>query len=319
MSLIPSFNLYSDANGIVEPRFLHIETIPTRSLGNDWTIRPHRHPELFQFLLLTSGGAEMQLEGTTAQLVAPALTAVTPNAVHGYIFQPGTEGYVLTIAEAYLTDLVEHAADVTARGVIRTSAIVPLAKDTETVEEIRLACERVSVESRRDLAGKQALVAADLLRILGLFVRLTAADQQHGDKASAAPDNLFERFRAMVEERFREHLTIADYASRLATSERTLRRATQARSGRTPLEILKQRMLLEAQRDLLYTARSVAEVAYGLGFQDQAYFTRLFSAGTGVTPTQFRKRHNAYLTGTPEDRVDAANSARPRQAGRSTF
>tara|TARA_R110002126_G_scaffold17059_24_gene67286 strand:+ start:1136 stop:2083 length:948 start_codon:yes stop_codon:yes gene_type:complete len=299
MNSIPSFNLYLDGDGIVEPRFLHIETIPMRSRENDWTIRPHRHPELFQFLLLTAGAAEMQLEGSTARLVAPALTAVTPNAIHGYVFRPDTEGYVLTIAEAYLSELVGHAGDAAARNAIRTSAIVPLAEDLGTVEEIRLACERVFLESRREQAGKHALVAADLLRILGLFIRLTESARGSRNDATL-PDNLFERFRTLVEECFRDQLTITDYAERLATSERTLRRATQARSGRTPLEILKQRTLLEAQRDLLYTARSVAEVAYGLGFEDQAYFSRFFATGTGLTPTQFRKQHKSYLTGTPE-------------------
>ncbi|MEO9903329.1 helix-turn-helix domain-containing protein [Nisaea sp.] len=241
----------------------------------------------------------MQLESTTARLIAPALTAVTPNAIHGYVFRPDTEGYVLTVAEAYLTELVGHADDAAARDAIRTSAIVPLANDQEMVEEIRLACERVLFESRREQAGKHALVAADLLRILGLFIRLTESAREAKNDPTV-PDNLFERFRTLVEECFREQLTITDYAERLATSERTLRRATQARSGRTPLEILKQRTLLEAQRDLLYTARSVAEVAYGLGFEDQAYFSRFFASGTGLTPTQFRKQHKSYLTATPE-------------------
>jgi AraC family transcriptional activator of pobA len=157
MKATSSFNPYRDGNGIVEPRFLHSETIPMRRRENDWTIRLHRHPELFRFLLLTAGAANMQRGGSTAHLGAPARTAVKPNASHGYVFRPDTEGYVLTVAEA-----------------------------PRTVSGIRRTCERVFLESRKEQAGKYALVAADMLRILALFIRLA-------EGAGLAPTQLKKR------------------------------------------------------------------------------------------------------------------------------
>ena len=111
MNLIPSFTLYADGKTNVAPQFVHIETIPLRSKVNDWIIRPHRHPELFQLLLLTQGRAEMRLEGDDVPLQAPALTAIAPNAVHGYAFQTDVEGFVLSVSDAYLKDLLQATGD----------------------------------------------------------------------------------------------------------------------------------------------------------------------------------------------------------------
>ena len=50
------------------------------------------------------------------------------------------------------------------------------------------------------------------------------------------------------------------------------------------------RVLLEAKRELVYTSAAVSEIAYALGFDDPAYFTRFFSKRTGMAPRTFRAR-----------------------------
>ena len=47
---------------------------------------------------------------------------------------------------------------------------------------------------------------------------------------------------------------------------------------------------MEAKRQLHYTSSPVSEIAYALGFEDPAYFTRFFSRLTGESPRAFRGR-----------------------------
>lgn len=301
MNLVPSFTLYADNRSNVPPQFIHIETIPVRSRVNDWIIRPHRHPELFQILLLTRGSAEMRLESNTARLEAPALTAIAPNAVHGYAFQTDAEGFVLSVSDAYLRDLLRATGDQDATDAAATSSIIPLAGWTGVTEKIQAACERIAAESQSPRTGSLARSGADLMLIFGLLAELGPDGRGTAPAERGADALLFDRFRLLVEERFRDQLSIKAYASALATSERTLRRAVKARSGGTPLDILHQRILLEAQRDLLYSAMSVSEIAYGLGFEDQAYFSRFFASAIGQSPSRFRATHKSGWTGTVAD------------------
>ena len=46
---LPLFHLYGDPPDDQAFDFIHVETIPSRSSVHDWTIRAHRHRNLFQF------------------------------------------------------------------------------------------------------------------------------------------------------------------------------------------------------------------------------------------------------------------------------
>ena len=56
---LPLFHLYGDPPDDQAFDFIHIETIASRSAIHDWTIRAHRHRNLFQILAIERGGGEM--------------------------------------------------------------------------------------------------------------------------------------------------------------------------------------------------------------------------------------------------------------------
>ena len=61
--------------------------------------------------------------------------------------------------------------------------------------------------------------------------------------------------------------------------------------GVTAGRVIRQRLLLEAKRSLIYTSMTANEIAYDLGFADPAYFSRFFRQHTGRTPSAFRAGH----------------------------
>jgi AraC family transcriptional regulator, transcriptional activator of pobA len=70
-----------------------------------------------------------------------------------------------------------------------------------------------------------------------------------------------------------------------------LRTACAKVAGRAPLGLIQDRLLVEAKRLLLYSNMTVAEVAFRLGFDDPAYFSRFFTSHAGVSPRGFRVGH----------------------------
>jgi AraC family transcriptional activator of pobA len=67
-------------------------------------------------------------------------------------------------------------------------------------------------------------------------------------------------------------------------------------TGQTPIQLVHARIVLEAKRQLLYTDNPVRTIAYALGFEDAAYFTRFFARQAGVAPRAFRARGPEYKT-----------------------
>ena len=97
---LPLFHLYGDPPDDSAFDFIHIETIASRSSVHDWTIRAHRHRNLFQILLIEQGGGEMSFETATVPFAAPAAILVPATTAHGFRFTPRvTDGWVVSFTE----------------------------------------------------------------------------------------------------------------------------------------------------------------------------------------------------------------------------
>jgi len=284
-SLPPAYALYGeDAAGF--PDELHIETIRVRSRVHDWNIRLHRHGELYQFFLLTHGGGMATIDGARHPLQAGTAIAMPPLVVHGFAFEPDTDGFVASVPPAVL-DRATFGDGAWRRDLARPVRIEPRPAEVAHLAQVFGLALQEFAEGR---AGRREALTAVSGLILVAFRRAIAAALPDAAGARAAPgQRLFERFKAEVEAHYRAHLPIADFARRLGTSPQHLTRTCRALSGRSALEIAHDRIVLEARRHLLYTSMTVAEVAFLLGFSDPAYFTRFFGQRTGVSPSAYRQ------------------------------
>jgi len=99
------------------------------------------------------------------------------------------------------------------------------------------------------------------------------------------------KFSQLVEWNFTTKHTVAAYADLLNITPKLLNKRITKFSKDTPNDLIKQRIVLEAQRMLAHTALSVKEIGYKLGYEDPSYFIRLFTKQTGSAPQQFRKQY----------------------------
>ncbi len=100
---------------------------------------------------------------------------------------------------------------------------------------------------------------------------------------------LFKDFSTLVEFNFKNLHSVSDYAERLGVSPKSLTKHFQKIGQLTPSDFIKNRIVLEAKRNLVYTDNSVKEIAFDLGFNDPAYFTRFFTKATSKSPLNFKK------------------------------
>lgn len=267
---IPNFSLYGE--GGLLPDVLHVETIAARSALHEWNIRPHRHAVLHQVLLLTGGGAALSLEGEGREIAAGTVVNVPARTVHGYRFAPGSGGWVLTVP----TDVLGGSLD--ACPPLRTAATGPADR--------RLAALFAEVEAEH--SGTARARAHNLTALAALVAGRTAEALAPGAVPARSP--LFTRFERLVEERYRERWSVADYADALGVTSTHLTRVCRAATGLPASRLAEARLATEARRLLAYTPHTVAEIASGLGFLDPAHFTRVFTRATSLSPTAFRAR-----------------------------
>ena len=144
VTALPLFHLYGDPPDDQAFDFIHIETISSRSSIHDWTIRAHRHRNLFQILLIEQGGGEMTFEASVVPFEAPCAILVPPTTAHGFRFRPAvTDGWVMSFTE----DAAEAIGDRRGEALARLKAlafdpVVPLPADHARVLGVRRRAAR---------------------------------------------------------------------------------------------------------------------------------------------------------------------------------
>lgn len=275
---ILNFNLFGESDEL--PDVVHCETIAARSAPYDWEFAPHRHARLHQILLIESGSGRASLDGADHKLGPMTLINVPIGQVHSFSFAPGTGGVVVTLAAETLQSVLTPADDL--QQILATPQVIDA--NPQCVATIRTLAQTFA---GRDFARTQ------LLRSLaGLLLGQTArAIFESGHVPSAAPlPALVTDFEALLEQHYLEHWTVERYARALAVSPTHLSRVTRKVTGQPATRLIRDRLMLEARRNLVYTSMPINRIAYALGFRDPAYFTRVFSRATGIAPQDFRRR-----------------------------
>lgn len=77
------------------------------------------------------------------------------------------------------------------------------------------------------------------------------------------------------------------YASMMNISEVYLNEAVKAATGLSVGAYIRSRVLIQAKRFLVYTTMTAKEIAYSLGYDDYAYFSRMFRKYVGVSPSVY--------------------------------
>jgi AraC family transcriptional regulator, transcriptional activator of pobA len=290
-STLPLFHLYGDPPDDQAFDFIHVETIASRSSIHDWTIRAHRHRNLFQILLIEKGGGEMTFDVARLPFAAPAAILVPATIAHGFRFEPDvTDGWVISFTEDAAGALTDRAGEALAR--LRALAAQPVIPIGDAAEGARLSALCAELFEEHSLAREGfRLAMRGLLVLIAVGVaRLAASRARTGAVTLRPADASVAQLRALVDENFRTERQLDFYAEKLGMTVDRLNDHVKCSTGVTAGHLIRQRVLTEAKRQLVFTTQPIHDIAEELAFADPSHFARFFRKQTGTTPHEFRSQ-----------------------------
>ncbi|WP_373356767.1 helix-turn-helix domain-containing protein [Pseudoroseicyclus sp. CXY001] len=258
---------------------LSLSSIGQTSAPSRWrteAMRAHRAPRLIFF---TKGQGRITIAGLTSGYTANNLIFLPAGTMYGFEVGPTTFGHMLAIPHAMAGEWPESHVHLRLR-------------DVHMQKDIASAFDSLERELKSDRAGHARAAHYHLGLLAVLFER--ALERQEGTppdaRAGSAAAQLVAAFTALVERDYAKGRAIADFARALGVTPTHLTRCVRRTCGKSAHDLLTDRILYEARRQLSETRRPVAEIAAALGFSSPAYFSRAFHAAVGVSPSRFRRQ-----------------------------
>lgn len=248
--------------------------------------KPHRH-DFYATIFFDKGHGIHSIDFKTYEVTPGALFFMSPGQMHHWELSPDADGWVFFHSRTFYESrfLDERLSDYPFFSLVAGTDMLMLDTAQRAVFSNRCRemydCQLSSEVFRRHFVLSQIslvyIEAAELARV------------ENSSPASSVYLDLFRRFTGFLEADFKIEKSPEYYAGRLSVTSKHLNRVLQTLVGKTTSEVISDRVILEAKRVLLHSWESLGNIALKLGYEDYAYFSKLFRKKTGVTPMEFRK------------------------------
>ncbi|MES2428045.1 MAG: helix-turn-helix domain-containing protein [Bacteroidota bacterium] len=184
----------------------------------------------------------------------------------------------------------KHKEEVACNGVLFNNIYEPplLQLKQNEVEDLLTIVLKLKAEMQNSAPAQYELLVAYLKIFLINASRLKMEQKPIDESKYAKEPFILKTLKDAIEEHYRTKHSPGDYAMLLNISTKALNRLSKTHFNRTLSNLITERLIIEAKRELYLTSKPVKSIAYELGFRDEFYFSRFFKNNAEVSPQLYR-------------------------------
>ena len=252
----------------------------------------HRH-DYYEIVWLKKGKGTHMIDMTDYPYNGSVVFLLSPGQIHKITPEEKASGYVLKFHPSIFVN--ENDADeyLIENGLFEQVEADPVVTVNAAVNAVLADLfQKMEEEFYSDERDKQNILVAYLKIVLTHIDRLKRVRSSEKINPREPKFELFKRYKSLVEKHYRIEHGVQFYAQELHVQGRTLNDLCRKYLNKTAGDLIAERLFLESKRELYHNTRTVKEIAYHLGFEDPAYFTRFFKKLSGFSPGEYRESLN---------------------------
>ncbi|MGZ2485095.1 AraC-like DNA-binding protein [Rhizobium pisi] len=246
------------------------------------------YADFHHLFLLQAGTAVLLFEPEEQRsLQGPALAYLPPQTRCELRMAAGAAGFLIGASPQIMVDAIGDQAESYA---LRTFSERPWLTDEPKPHAVEETQPLVAgfVRELGDPSRASWMVISAYLRLILMTLWRTGGSEAAEQRGRGGGASILQRYRQLVEIWFRQHRPISDYARELGVTTDRLHSICSSALGRSPVQLLHERVVQEAKLRLERSARTVQEISDSLGFRDPTYFSHFFKRKTGFSPATYR-------------------------------
>lgn len=254
-------------------------------------VLPHSH-NFYLAILFTNGSGIHEVDFSVYEVAPGSLFFLNPGQTHHWELSGDVKGFVFFHTQDFY-DLQYTQATINRFPFFYSMHNLPLLQlEGNDFKNITSLFEQVYNEN----LDEKILKRQKVLSLINLvYIDSTRLYLQNNTSGQVNQNGYYLKFRQLeqfIESNYKTEKSAAAYAAMLHISPKHLNRITQAVAGKTVTDVIQDRVLLEARKEMVLQKKNFNEIAYMLGYEDYAYFSRLFKKKTGETPSAFLNRYS---------------------------
>ncbi|UEG49634.1 AraC family transcriptional regulator [Ferruginibacter lapsinanis] len=245
----------------------------------------------FSLIWITEGKGKLNADFAEYDFETGNLFAFSPYQPYMFNTIQSIKGIAIYFHPEFFC-IYKHHKEVSCNGVLYNNIYQPpyVKLDDNSTATFTMICEQIKAEMQNaDLAQHELLVS--YLKIL-LINAARLKTQQQPDAATIITDNkepfILQKLKDAIEANFKTKHSPADYAELLFITPKALAKITKSYFNKTLSSMINERIIIEAKRELYLTNKTIKEIAWELGYEDEYYFSRFFKVNADVSPQLYR-------------------------------
>ncbi len=246
----------------------------------------------YSLIWVLEGSGKVKADFAEYDFEAGSLFAFSPYQPFMFSTETDLNGVVIQFHPDFYC-IHMHQKEVACNGVLFNNIYQPPLTliDNDSAKTLKMVIEQMKVEMQNPALAQYELLVSYLKIFLITASRLKTEQQP---EALSAVSNLKEPFvlqslKDAIEKDFKTKHSPSDYAKTLNMSAKALAKITKTHFNKTLTELISERIIIEAKRELYLTNKAIKEIAYELGYEDEYYFSRFFKTNVDVSPQMFRE------------------------------
>lgn len=251
----------------------------------------HHHDRFYQLHVILNGTVRVHLDETSYIVNGPMFFLTPPTVPHAFVTDNNAKGHVITARQQLVWEMMGGLVPTGwgSNSFMNSPLCVALSPAADPTAERMLHLLSLMADENDHTSVEHTMALKALLQLVLIDISRLSDQNQPQQKTRKEDVRIFHRFNELIENHYREHLTLSQYSNIISVTEARLNEICRRLAGLPSKRLIMDRLMQEARRLLTFSTAPITEISYQLGFKDPAYFARFFRRNAGVTASEYRE------------------------------
>ena len=280
-NLQTTFTLINQQNGNLAFKLFSFE-------DNSFFDHIQRH-NYFTLLWITEGSGKLRVDFSEYSFKENSVLAFSPYQPFMITGTTKIKGTAIHFHPDFFC-IVKHHKEVSCNGVLFNNIYNPpiTSIDAAATLNLKIVVEQLKAEMQNPALAQYDLLISYLKIFLITVTRLSVQSSEEIVIKDSKEPFILQNLKDAIEEHFRTKHSASNYAELLSITPKALAKITKSHFNKTLTDLISERIIIEAKRELYLTNKPVKEIASELGYEDEHYFSRFFKTNADISPQLYR-------------------------------